>query len=52
MENGKKPNKLIAVVFTIQETWAASRHIVFKNKKIYNRKNSKGRGSMDPLSYI
>lgn len=36
----KKNNKLIPVVFTIQETWAASRHIVFKNKKKYNRKDS------------
>ena len=35
-----KSNKLISVVFTMQEKWAASRHIVFKNKKKYNRKDS------------
>ena len=47
-----KENKLKVVTFTIQEIWAASRHTIQKSKKKYNRKNNKGRGSMDSLSYI
>ena len=49
----KEPNKKLEVVqFSIQDIWAASKHNVYKNKKKYNRKDKKGRGSMDPLSYI
>jgi hypothetical protein len=41
MESNKdKDKKLKVVQFTMQEIWAASRHIVQKNKKKYNRKDS------------
>jgi CelD/BcsL family acetyltransferase involved in cellulose biosynthesis len=31
------------VVFTLQEQWAASRHLVQKNKKKYDRKREKNK---------
>jgi hypothetical protein len=41
----KEPNKELKVVtFTMQEIWAASRHIIQKNKKKYNRKDSNNKG--------
>lgn len=35
-----KGGKLRVVQFTMQEIWDASRHIIQKNKKKYNRKDS------------
>ena len=39
-----KENKLKVVQFSMQEIWAASRHIIQKNKKKYNRKDSSNKG--------
>jgi hypothetical protein len=39
-----KDKKLEVVQFSMQEIWAASRHIIQKNKKKYNRKDSSNKG--------
>jgi hypothetical protein len=35
----KQETKLIKVELTVQEIWGASKHMVVKNKKKYNRKS-------------
>jgi hypothetical protein len=34
----KQENKLMKIELTVQEIWGASKHMVVKNKKKYNRK--------------
>ena len=40
------------VQFTMQEIWAASRHIVQKNKKKYNRKEKHNRKDPNKGPYL
>ena len=35
----KQETKLIKIELTVQEIWGASKHMVVKNKKKYNRKS-------------
>jgi hypothetical protein len=35
----KQETKLIKIELTVQEIWGASKHMVIKNKKKYNRKS-------------
>jgi hypothetical protein len=34
----KQETKLVKIELTVQEIWGASKHMVVKNKKKYNRK--------------
>ncbi len=43
----KQETKLVKIELTVQEIWGASKHMVVKNKKKYNRK-PKHKNKYDP----